>query len=331
MEETKTEETEVTEEVCEKKSFCKLDLKKKIILAALVILIIAGGAAFYFKKQMQKADVGPQAVKERIENLVKDSGANVTVGDISKEGDLYKVVINAGGKDQPVYVTRDGKNLIQNMVSFDEIDKQRELANKEKPAPAEIPKTDKPKVDLYVMSFCPYGNKSEDTLKSVYDLLKNKVDFNFHYIVGVSGDTVSSLHGQKEVVQDEREACVLKNYGKDAWFSFVSYVNKNCGSDGACWEAGARTLRIDVNKVNYCVNSQGIALMKDNEKKSNDAKANGSPTMQINGVPTDVVYQYGKSEDYKQAICGAFNKVPAECSKILSSQEDTTNGGSCGN
>ncbi len=43
-------------------------------------------------------------------------------------------------------------------------------------------KVDKPQLDFYVMSFCPYGNDIEDTLRPVFDLLGNKVDIRPRYI-----------------------------------------------------------------------------------------------------------------------------------------------------
>jgi hypothetical protein len=43
-------------------------------------------------------------------------------------------------------------------------------------------KTDKPELKFFVMSFCPYGNQMEDTLRPVFDLLKNKVAITPHYI-----------------------------------------------------------------------------------------------------------------------------------------------------
>jgi glutaredoxin len=192
-----------------------------------------------------------------------------------------------------------------------------------------IPKSDKPVVDLYVMSFCPYGNKAEDTLKPVYELLKDKVDFNFRYIVSSEGDKINSLHGQPEVDQNEREVCVMKDYGKDVWMNFVTYVNVNCGSDGTCWEEGAKGLGLSIAKINYCVTSEGAALMKVDEKASTEAGASGSPTMIINGASTKAVYQYGNSESYKQAICNAFNESPAECAEELSGSTSTAEGGSC--
>lgn len=300
---------------------------KHIAVAVLaVILLIAAGATYYYMNTMKY--VSPEVAKAKIQALIDEGGSEATIKSVVLEGDLYKISVEAGGQEQPVYVTRDGKNFIQSMISFEDIENQKkadEEANKQQ----DVPKSDKPVVDLYVMSFCPYGNKAEDTLKPVYEMLKNKVDFNFRYIVSSNGDTIQSLHGQKEVDQNEREACVMKNYGKDQWMNFATYVNKNCGSDGACWEAGAKSLKLDVAKINACVKSQGVALMKADEKSSDEAGASGSPTMLVNGVSVKAVYQYGNSEAYKQAICGAFNTAPEECAKVLGAATSTTEGGSC--
>ncbi|MEI7961491.1 MAG: hypothetical protein WCI04_04095 [archaeon] len=199
------------------------------------------------------------------------------------------------------------------------------------PATTEPVKTDKPQVDLYVMSFCPFGNQAENTFVPDFNLLKNKIDFNVHFIVSVDGNTVQSLHGPAEVAQNKREACVAKYYGNVAWLNFAVNVNNNCGSDGSCWESAANAFNIDVAKINTCVANEGVALMKENADASAAAGANGSPTLIINGVESTAVYQYGNSEAYKQAICNSFTTAPAECSVVLSSTTSTTQGGSCGN
>lgn len=45
-----------------------------------------------------------------------------------------------------------------------------------------VEKTNKPKLDFYVMSFCPYGNQMESILKPIAELLGDKVDIQPHYI-----------------------------------------------------------------------------------------------------------------------------------------------------
>ena len=51
--------------------------------------------------------------------------------------------------------------------------------------------------------------------------------------------------------------------------------------------------------------------------------------MLINGTETKSVYQYGNSEAYKQAICGAFNTAPEECAEVLEAATATAPAGSC--
>jgi hypothetical protein len=305
--------------------------KTYAIVAVIVLAVIIFIGYNYKKPENKNAGIGADAAKAKVEALIKDSGGAATVKDVTEEGDLYKITVSANGQDQPVYVTKDGTKFIQQAITFDEIAKQQAEAKKQQEEAAKpAPKSDKPAVDLYVMSFCPYGNKAEDTMKSVYVLLKNKVDFNFHYIVSVEGDKITSLHGQPEVDQDEREACVLRDYGKGKWLDFASYVNTNCGSDGKCWEAGARSVGVDTAKVSACVASDGAALMKTNADASSAAGATGSPTLNINGKASQAVYQYGNAEAYKKTICDAFNTAPAECSTTLSSEASTSQGGSCG-
>jgi hypothetical protein len=315
-------------------------MKKTGLLLSLIlgVFILTGCNRPLLPIKGNSSGLSQEQIKTKIGDFINNNmmqpGSQVEITNVVESNGLYKLTIKiAEGRTLETYATRDGKIFFPDAVNIDEVEKQiQEAKNKQSAAPeqaVEIPKNNRPAVDLYVMSFCPFGNKAEDTLKPVYDLLKNKVAFNFHYIVNTEGDTVNSLHGQNEVVQNEREACVLKNYGKDKWFGIVDYVNKNCGTDGACFEAGAKTLGINMAGVDACVASQGVALMKTNEQASKSANANGSPTMTINGAASQAVYQYGNSEGYKQAICSAFTKAPAECSKVLASQTTTAQGGAC--
>lgn len=309
---------------------------KKTLLGSLIILTVIFLAGCDYRKLVGKStgksEIGAEAAKSKVDNFIKESGGQATVKDAVEEDGLYKITVDAQGQELIAYVTLDGTKFFPQFVDMDEtLKKIKDEKEKQAEAEKNMPKTDKPVVDLYVMSFCPYGNKAEDTLKPAYDLLKNKVDFNFYYIVTANGDNISSLHGQPEVDQNVREACVLKNNGKNAWMNFVAYVNANCGLDGKCWEAGAKAAGLSASAINSCAASQGTALMKANAEASAAAGASGSPTMFINGVSSKVVYQYGNSEAYKQAICGAFNTAPSECSKTLSSSTSTTEGGSCEN
>jgi glutaredoxin len=244
----------------------------------------------------------------------------ITLVSVENLGGLYLATIKYQNQDIPVYLTKDGNYYTTTLIPINsEVSSNQEV---------KIPKTEKPNVELYVMSFCPYGNEAEKTMQPVYDLLKDKVNWSVHFIVNVNGDTVNSLHGPTEVTEDEREACVIKNYGIETWFKFANYVNNNCGSNGSCWQDAAKVANVDVNIINSCVTSSGLVLMKAEAAASDAAGVTGSPTLIINGVESNAVYRYGNSEAYKGAICEAFKDVPTQCSIKLSSTS-TAASGSC--
>jgi hypothetical protein len=64
-------------------------------------------------------------------------------------------------------------------------------------------KVDKPELDFYVMSFCPYGNQMEQTLKPVFDLLGNKADLKPRYIFEkINGDLATYCKTQYTIPYD---------------------------------------------------------------------------------------------------------------------------------
>jgi hypothetical protein len=289
------------------------------VLGALALILILtnfslGGVTGNVGKDVASANL--------MKFLSENVNGNITLLDVEKENGMYRVDVEYQGQTIPVYVTMNGKYTASSLQPL--LDE-----SSTSPTSTEIPKTDKPSVELFVMSFCPYGNRGENTMVPVYNLLKDKIDFNVYYIVGVSGNTVSSLHGQPEVDENEREACVLTDYGLDAWWKFVIYVNNNCGSDGSCWKDAALQSGVDVAKLTKCVQEKGLNLMTKSEQASNAAGASGSPTLVINGVQSDAVYQYGNADAYKQAICSAFNTAPEECSTQLQSVADSGATGNC--
>lgn len=319
-------------EVSEKDSNVSDKIKQNPWLISTVVLAIALAIVLAFAlfgggitgNAVSERTIGDKAVNFINSQILQGQGT-VTLDSVSKKNGLYEVVVSYQGQSVSTYFTSDGEYYLGTQIS----PLTANVVSDSAQTTTEVPKSDKPKVELFVMSFCPYGNRAEDTMLPVYNLLKDKVDWGIHYIVGTSGGAVQSLHGQPEVDQNEREACVLSNSGICKWWTFVNYVNTNCGSDGNCWEVGAKAVGLNIADIKSCVSSKGLSLMQAEETASNAAGAQGSPTLIINGVQTNAVYQYGNSEAYKQAICNAFNEAPAECSQALSAATSPSASGSC--
>ena len=201
----------------------------------------------------------------------------------------------------------------------------------------------KPQVDFFVMSYCPYGNQAEEAMYPVYKNLGDSVEFKPRYVFypGYQGggaqyciDSASqycSMHGIQEANQDIRELCVLKDFGISKWFDFAIAMNSKCTYSNAdtCWEAVAKGLGLDTTKINDCQKNEGESLAKIELDASTKFGASGSPTVFVDGV------KFGgerNANGYQTAICSAFDKAPEGCAKQLSGSSATVaaSAGACG-
>ncbi|NUP14073.1 MAG: thioredoxin domain-containing protein [Polyangiaceae bacterium] len=149
-------------------------------------------------------------------------------------------------------------------------------------------RTEMPKrLDLFIMSQCPFGVKATDAMLEVLDNFKKngeKIDFAIHYIG--NGDEKSgfnSMHGQTEVDEDIRHLCAIEHYKKD--FKFLDYIwcrNKNWkGND---WEScvGPST-GIEKSVIEKCANSdEGKKLLEKSFATTNEIGFGASPTWMVN-------------------------------------------------
>lgn len=198
----------------------------------------------------------------------------------------------------------------------------------------------RPQIDFFVMSYCPYGNQAEEGIAPVFELLGDKADFNPKYVIysnyGGGGptycidedDKLCSMHGIVELNQNIREACVAKHMGIDKWFEFALEMNEKATYKDADekWEAVAKDLGLDVDVINTCFEDEGEALMAADKELGDKLGVRGSPSVFVDGSD----YEGGRTpEAYKQALCAAFEEPPAECDTMLEGDVEAPAQGSC--
>jgi hypothetical protein len=231
-----------------------------------------------------------------------------------EESGLYKVNLSVNNNTQDFYLTKDGALLVLpggfiDIAKFEEATKKQQETQKE-----EIPKTQRPTVELFVMSLCPYGIKAEKEILPVIKLFGDKIDFKVKYIVKVKGSTINevvSMHGNNEAMEDARQAAIMKYY-PDKLQPYIEKIDKNscvisCGAVKLedYWKMAAKELRIDVKKIeSFTYGQEGISLLKQNETDSEKYEINASPTLVINGIKSRAIYQGAKAVE--QAIYSAF-------------------------
>lgn len=297
-----------------------------VIVGIVVSSVISGTGS---KAVLSKSEAGDMSLPV-VKTILQRQGMDAELVNVEEDGnDLYIVNLTLIYGEQrgnaSVYVTKDGKLLIPALPMIDLLEtnasQATSTATATPTAAAGYPKSAKPDIKLFVMSFCPYGQQAETVLKPVADLLGDKIVMEPHFIVEVSGNAVSSLHGSNEAAEDMRQACIIK-YAKDKWWKYVSYVDSNCNLNtiDTCWEQAADNAGIDKSNITACYNNEGLTLMSAENAVMTQYGVSSSPTVFIN----DKYYSGNRtSSAFEEAICSAFSSPPAECSQTLGSASTT--------
>lgn len=247
---------------------------------------------------------------------------NLTLNSIKEVSGVYEVDLNYQGKVVPTYITKDGKNVISSLTSITPTTSSSNSNTQQ----ANIPKTDKPVVELYVFAYCPYGLQMEKAILPVLNLFGNQITPSIRYIGDMHDPQGCSGSACFEKTETERQLCIEKNY-PTKYLSYISAFASNsaigsCSGDATCLapliSSIYSTLGIDSNTINSCMTSEGDSLFNAEVQNSQSVGVSGSPTLIINGVNA----QADRSpESIKGVICSAFNNVPSACSQTLDTNQ----------
>ena len=280
-----------------------------IVLAIVLILVLV------WPSGMNKSQVS-----EVVTSFGVSKGAVLSVTNVTLKSGLYEVMVSYDGDEFPLYVSKDGKFLGQ----MSEIAPATTTAST---TPAQqtptVPKTAKPKVELFVMAYCPYGTQNEKGLLPVMNLLKDKADFQIKFVYYI-------MHGQKEIDENTLQYCIQKEQSS----KFISYLTcfLNASDSAGCLVKSG----VDKTKLNACVATadtqfsitknfnnkaswlSGQYPLYDVNKAENDLYGiGGSPTLVINGVEVAA----RAPAKILAAVCSGFTTQPAECTQTLDSSD----------
>ena len=304
--------------------------KRNIILGSAVLLVVVAtvlGITLY----NSKGNLKPEAARVKVENFVNtylmQGGSKATVSDVTESYGLYKMKVNIGSNQTvETYVSRDGKLFFPQALDIaktiaDATGGAAAKGDQAAATPTNIPKTDKPSIELFVMSYCPYGTQIEKGILPAIAALGKKVDFTIKF-------NDYSMHGDKELKENLVQYCIQKEQ-TSKYATYLSCFLKASDSASCLTSAG-----IDTSKNDSCVaaTDKKFSVMANaasntdykgtypsfNISKEDNAKYNvgGSPTLIINGTEAS---SGRDSASLLKTICSAFNEAPAECKAALSS------------
>ena len=347
MEEQKNETTKnfgseeiKTPEVVKSHPARKTVKSKKLLVVGLFALTLIASALFFLQKNGVDSENGKvlsaEDSKNKIEAFINENlmpeGSSVTIKEFTEDGNyenLYKVIVDIGNGQEPIdsYLTKDGKFFFPQVIDIEKIEREKleaeEQAHAEKEKAAlEMEKNDKPSVEIYVMSHCPYGTQIEKGMLPVLETLGDKIDFELKFCT-------YAMHGEKELREQMRQYCIQKEE-PDKLKSFLNCFLEADESDKCVAEVGINSSKLascvaatdKEYKVIESFNDESTWLngrfpIFDVHKEDNEKyEIAGSPGMVVNGKK---VQSERDPKSLLEIVCSGFNEQPEECGTELSS------------
>ncbi len=333
-----TEKKESHEADCCEKSQCGCDKYKKCMpkVIAIVLLVVALGGFAYYKLVWQKHNLTDDQAKTKVADFINNNlmqgGAKADITSVAKENGMFKVVVSigTGAQKQEItsYLSSDGSKFFPSVMDIAKIEADKtntptDKASADAKPQAEIPKTDKPTVELFVMSYCPYGTQIEKGILPVITTLGSKINYTLKFVS-------YAMHDKKELDENLRQYCIQKNQPAKLNAYLVCFLKKGQGTEADCMKttgiaaATVTTCMTQADKQfnvtkNYEDKStyQGNFPLFEVNKADNDKYGvKGSPALVINGVEASAAGR--DSASLLKTICSGFKTAPKECSTTLS-------------
>lgn len=288
-----------------------------LVLGVITLILLFGSFSGVTGNAVGVSDAGQ--VEAKVLSFI-NSQVDEPVEVVSTEvkNGLYEIVVSYQGQEIPVYATVDGERLVSGVTPLDDLIARTESQNTGA-TQTNVPQSDKPVVELFVMSICPYGTQAEKGILPVLMKLGDSIDFNLRFVSyamhekpEIDENTVQYCIQQEEPEKlYEYLECYLEENSPEAWASCRTQVGINEAVLSRCIAAANEEFQIEALYADKASWSGGRFPQYNVDKELNTQYGvRGSPTLVINGVVSNA----GRSPaSYLSAICAAFNEAPGEC------------------
>jgi hypothetical protein len=271
-------------------------------------------------------------ISQKVEQFIESNyqGTEVVVKSISDNYGLYEIDLELTTPQGPQvvksYVTKNGELLFPSAIPLTDAAAAPAPSQPTQPQPqqpsTDVAKTDKPKVELFVMSHCPFGTQAEKGILPVAELLGDKIEFDIKFVN-------YAMHGETEVLEQMNQVCI-QDEQPDKWLEYLWCFLEAGDGEGCLAETNIDTTKLTACTTKLDTDNNILTLLADKATWSggrfpqfpvHDAEnkqygVRGSPTLVINGVQAS---SGRDSASYLAAICAAFNNAPEECTQTVSS------------
>ncbi|MCX6721071.1 MAG: hypothetical protein NT026_00485 [Candidatus Staskawiczbacteria bacterium] len=333
--------------------------KNKILIVVAVLAIIVTGALIYAKSNggfslpslfgASDKDIAEKAVKYINDNGL--AGTTASLVSFSEAEGLVKIKIKIGTTEYDSYATKNGKlffpqgyELTPKAGTNTGNNAAAATGQTAEEILAAMKKADKPVIEAFVVSSCPYGLQMQrmiaDAVKNIPSLASN---ITIKYIGSVSNGQITSMHDAAanggEAQENLRQICIREEQPAKFYNYLSCYMKKASGalpngmplgdSKGCLASTG-----VDTSSLSLCMSSpsRGLAYAQKDFDAATKYGVGGSPTVVVNGATVEEftadnqpVFGSGRSSDeIKEIICAASNTKPSFCSQKLNTAQAAT-------
>jgi glutaredoxin len=296
-------------------------MKKKMMMISLLAVLFLSGCA--------NGGINQKTAEKTVNDFIQTvlaPGAGAEIKTVEKQdGGDFKVIVDLKGQEIISYLSADGKMFFPQALNISELKNKAQDSTKKT---ATVPvKNEKPVVELFVMSHCPFGTQMEKGILPVVDALGDKIDFELKWVNYV-------MHGEKEIKEELNQQCIKEIAPKKFNEYLKCFLAEGKGTEclsekginetalATCIEKNDKEFKVMENfaKKDTWLNGKfPTFLLNDEENKKYGVQ--GSPTLVINGQ----VSKSGRdSKSLLKAVCDSFETAPEECKTELSDKSPTS-------
>jgi glutaredoxin len=306
---------------------------KKIFILALFVVLTASACTLGGGETVKV--ITPEEAKTKslgfINDYLMNSGQTVEIKEVVDENGVYKVVVlMSDGQEIDSYLSKDGETFFPSGMNIQKFISDSEAGEDDSasaPSPeaslADIEKTAKPKVELFVMSHCPFGTQMEKGILPVLETLGSSIDFELKF-------NDYAMHGEVELKEQMLQYCIQKESPEKLAPYLQCFLADSSKSEECLTSTG-----VNKTKINSCVSATDkeykvMELFADrntwksgrypvfaiHEADNLKYGVTGSPSLVINGKK---ISANRDSASLLNTVCAGFENAPEACQTKLSS------------
>jgi protein-disulfide isomerase len=303
------------------KKLNKWKISTFVLLILLVIVVATSGSTPTFT-------TGNAVATDTVEfintNLLQ-GGAEAELTEVTTESGMYKASMNIDGQPLDVYITKDGNYMFPSAIPMKTVAPTNTDADAAAAAPQGVTevttKADKPTVDLFIMSHCPFGTQAEKGMLPVAKALKDDIDFNIKFVY-------YAMHPTQGEVEEQLNQYCIQEEQNDKFLDYLECFLTDGDGEGCldeigidktalttCTEAADEEFEITKNLDDTSLWLNGrFPLFNTHAEENQMYGVGGSPTLVINGQKIDGAPR--DAANLLDTVCSGFNMAPEKCNTL---------------